>query len=174
MSFQSFRKHKCARFSCTMYLFLRFFFFLFPRQEFAKLAVSLSGRFTGNPSKLLGPDADEPEEEEAVEEEVDDESGGGASAAASRSPKRVRFSEAHRLMEVIARIETDCNLVPVGAFVVTPTHQIVRDSSFGGLSASEANQLERYAHFRKPLHPSRRAILSRVCMHEDLWSFFFL
>ncbi len=132
--------------------------------EMDRKAAAIGGRFVGNPSKLLGEDADAPPEEEEEEEGAAGEGGEeeGAAAAAPKKPRRVLFSEAHRLALTVARIDSSCGLVPVGAFVVTPTHHVVQDPLFAGLSATEATQLDRFAHFRVPTHPARRAVLARA------------
>lgn len=117
--------------------------------EFTKLAESTKGRFLGNPAKLLGPDADEPDEDA-----VDDDG--------NPLPKKVRFSEAHRLAHAVARIEHDTGVVPKGAFVVTPTHHIVEDAHYLGLNATEAGSLTSYVHFRPAEHPARAHALYKA------------
>ena len=112
-------------------------------EAFTKVASSLSGRFLGNPAKLLGPDADAPEEEDSLDEE------------GNPKPKTVRFSEAHRLAYVINNIDHDTGLVPKGAYVVSPTHFITENNLFIGLNATEATDLSSYYHFRKAEHPLR-------------------
>lgn len=110
--------------------------------DFSKLAAGIKGRFLGNPAKLLGPDAD------AAEEDGVDESG-------NPLPKKVRFSEAHRLAHTVSLIQHDTGVVPKGAYVVTPTHHIVADSHYAGLNATEAGSLSSYVHFRPAEHPAR-------------------
>lgn len=83
---------------------------------------------------------------------------------APEHPKAVRFAEAHRLAYAVHAIEQDCALVPRGAFVVTPTHHIVADPLFIGLSATEAGDLSQYFHFRKATHPSRAHALTKAAV----------
>jgi radial spoke head protein 9 len=118
-------------------------------EAFAKTAATISGRFLGNPAKLLGPDADAAEEEDAVDE------------AGNPKPKTVRFSEAHRLAFVVGRIDSDTGLVPRGAYAVSPTHHVVENTLFAGLSATEATSLAAYQHFRRATHPSRAHALHK-------------
>lgn len=119
-------------------------------EAFAKLAGGISGRFLGNPGKLLGPDADAAPEEEELDE------------AGNPKPKPARFSEAHRLAHTVAAIEADTGLVPRGAYVVTPTHHIVAEPMFVGLSGTEATSLDSYLHFRPAQHPSRAHALHKA------------
>jgi radial spoke head protein 9 len=74
-------------------------------------------------------------------------------------PAKPRFSEAVRLAATVAAIEHDTGVVPGGAYTVTPTHHVVPNPGFGGLSASEAGSLGSYAHFRRAEHPSRAGAL---------------
>jgi len=129
-------------------------------EEHVKAAVSVTGRFVGNPAKLLGPDADAADEEEE-EAEAEEEGGEEGAERAPKPPKRVKFSEAHRLRYAVGRIDSECGVVPRGAFAVTPTHHIVRSPAFAGLSASEADMLASYSHF-KPAEGARRGALARA------------
>jgi radial spoke head protein 9 len=124
--------------------------------EFTKLATGIMGRFLGNPAKLLGPDADQPEED-------------GVDDNGNPLPKKVRFSEAHRLAQVVGTIEHDTGVVPKGAFVVTPTHHIVEDAHYAGLNATEAGSLGSYMHFRPAEHPARAHALYKpgAIAHSD-------
>jgi len=58
--------------------------------------------------------------------------------------------ELDRLTYIVYAIENDCALAPLGAFKMTPTHQVRRNEAFRGLSAagSEGLQLKSYLHFR--------------------------
>lgn len=121
-------------------------------EEFQKIASTLSGRFLGNPTKLLGPDA----EAEDGEDELDEDG--------NPKPKRIRFSESHRLAYNIGQIEHECGVVPRGAYTVTPTHHIIPNQLFAGLCATEATQLSQYFHFRQAEHPARRHFLTKVAV----------
>jgi hypothetical protein len=58
------------------------------------------------------------------------------------------LTELDRLTFVVYAIENDCSIAPVGAFKMTPTHQVRRNEAFRGLSGSEAGQLQNFLHFR--------------------------
>lgn len=127
-------------------------------------AGSLTGRFTGNPGKKLGPDADEPEEEEEEPPAEGEEGAEGGADAAPRKPKKVKFSEAHRLHFVVKSIDRECGVVPRGSFAVTPTHRIVRNRAFAGISATEAAALASYVHFRPAEGAARKDLLARAAV----------
>jgi len=54
------------------------------------------------------------------------------------------FTELDRLAFVVRAIENDCNLAPVGAFKLTPTHELRYNDSFKGLPLTEVNKLGNY------------------------------
>ena len=45
-------------------------------------------------------------------------------------------------------IENDCQICPVGAYKMTPEHQVRRNEAFKGLSCEDAIRLDSYMHFR--------------------------
>jgi hypothetical protein len=47
-------------------------------------------------------------------------------------PKKVRFTESHRLAYLVANIDREVSVVPRGAYVVTPTHYIIRNAAYEG------------------------------------------
>ena len=69
------------------------------------------------------------------------------------------FSELDRLTTVVHAIENDCQICPVGAFKMTPEHQVRRNEAFGGLSGESGMQLENYLHFRNVQDEQKRAEL---------------
>lgn len=127
----------------------------------AKLQVS---RFTGNPSKLLGPDADAEEDEPEEETPEGEEGAEPAEDAPPKKPRRVKFSEAHRLHFTCRRIDSECGVVPRGAFAVTPTHHVVVNRSFVGISATDANNIGSYCHFRPATGAARKGALARAAV----------
>jgi radial spoke head protein 9 len=51
------------------------------------------------------------------------------------------LTELDRLTFVIYAIENDCSIAPVGAFKMTPTHQVRRNEAFRGLAGVDAGSL---------------------------------
>jgi len=62
--------------------------------------------------------------------------------------KPTNLTELDRLSYTVRSIEVDCQLLPVGAIKMTPSHEIRYNESFAGLSIQDANKLEFYQHFR--------------------------
>ena len=126
-----------------------------------KFIDTLSTYFLGEPNKLLNAkegdaeDADEPPAD-ADPVDADDDASNAASKKAKDSdeseeeeikvPKR-NLTEVNRLALIVNAIENDCHICPVGAFRMTPHHELRRDESFRGVCAGD-NRLENYAHFR--------------------------
>jgi len=81
---------------------------------------------------------------EEEEEEEDDEDEG-----AVKAPKPERFSELHRLAFVVEQIDSETAVVPRGAFIVSATHQVLRNTAFTGLTRVEAGDLGNFFHFRR-------------------------
>jgi len=54
------------------------------------------------------------------------------------------FTELDRLAFVVRAIENDCALAPVGAFKLTPTHELRYNDSFKGLSLADVGKLHNY------------------------------
>jgi len=47
------------------------------------------------------------------------------------------FTELDRLAYVVRAVENDCSVAPVGAFKLTPTHELRYNDSFKGLALNE-------------------------------------
>jgi radial spoke head protein 9 len=60
----------------------------------------------------------------------------------------IKLLELDRLVYVVLAIENDCSICPVGAYKLTPVHQVRRNESFKGLSKQEFLDLGNYLHFR--------------------------
>lgn len=56
------------------------------------------------------------------------------------------LTELDRLTFIVFAIENDCSIAPVGAFKMTPLHQVRRNEAFRGLQADQ--DLQSYLHFR--------------------------
>jgi len=125
-------------------------------EEFSAKANAVQGPFKGDPTELLG----EEDEEEEEEEEDEDEEG-------EAKPKKIKFSEMHRLAHVVAQIDADTAVVPRGAFIMGATHYIERNTAWGGLSASEAQDMSNYFHFRQATGLMQKSVLERRGMVQS-------
>ncbi len=63
------------------------------------------------------------------------------------------YTELDRLSSVVHAVEEECQVVPLGALKMLPTHEIIRNPNFKGLKIEEANKLPHFLHFRKPKNP---------------------
>lgn len=123
-------------------------------------AEKFNSLFTGEPEKILVAAA-EPEAQEAVSdhgEEVEKDS--LASTEEEKIPAK-NFTELDRLAYVVRAIEQDNSVVPEGAFRMTPSHELVRNAAFEGLSREALRDISKYAHFRNVQLPEKREQLDR-------------
>jgi radial spoke head protein 9 len=88
-----------------------------------------TGMFAGDPTLIL----DMEEKPEPAEGEVAPEV----------------FSEIHRLTWTIGNIDRDTAIVPRGAFIVAPSHEVIKNKGYEGLDFEAAGKLESFFHFRK-------------------------
>ena len=84
--------------------------------------------------------------EDEDEEEDDDED---EEESAPKAAKPEKFSELHRLAFVVEQIDVDTAVVPRGAYIVSATHQVLRNTAFTGLTRVEAGDLGNFFHFRR-------------------------
>lgn len=114
-------------------------------EEFETKASGRTARLKGDPSLV--------DEKDEVEEEEDED-----------APKKVVFSESHRLAYAIKQIDADTAVVPRGAYMVTATHTVARNKGFEGLDAAGAASLDGYFHYREPVELRRKTALERSGM----------
>jgi len=106
------------------------------------------GRFSGNPSQKMRDPRNvlaEGDEEPLDEEEAFDEEDGED----RKLPER-KLTEVERLAFAVDQIDSECCVVPRGAWVMTATGDIRRNGAFAGLSLSDAGKLDNYCLFRPP------------------------
>ena len=152
-----------------------------PMPEQDAFIDSCASYFLGEPNKLLN-QKEGAEEEEAAQEEppVEEEEGEeGAEKAAKDSqeseeeeikvPKR-NLTELNRLALVVNAIENDCHVCPLGAFKMTPQHELCRAEAFRGLCKDEARKLDNYQHFRNVQCKDKHELLDKADapFHKDV------
>lgn len=110
--------------------------------------------FTGDPARLLSGKAPEEGEEAPAEEVAEEEEGETKPKDSEESeeeeikvPKK-NLTELDRLATIVMAIENDCQICPLGAYRLTPEHQMRRASAFSGLNGDTAQDLSSYMHFR--------------------------
>lgn len=107
--------------------------------KLAKTLATFNGLFTGEHDKILK-EADGSDGQEAYVFEND-------TLVVTNKGKNI--TELDRLAHVVNEIEGQCHLVPEGAVKLTPLHEIRRNEAFTGLNKEDAQDLSKYAHFRK-------------------------
>ena len=80
------------------------------------------------------------------------------------------FYELDRLAYVVRSIETECQLVPIGAYKLTPNHELRLNEAFVGLNLNEAADIGNYQHFRNPISEDKKAF---ICKKKKKIFFFF-
>lgn len=105
--------------------------------------VGANGMFEGDPSFI-------------VEAEVPEAAEGEEPPAA--------LTELHRLAATVSAIDADTAAVPRGAWIVSPTHQIVKNVAYTGLNFEAAGQLTSYHHFREASNPETVQALQKPGM----------
>jgi radial spoke head protein 9 len=73
--------------------------------------------------------------------------------------KAKNFTELDRLSLVVHQIDQDCHVVPVGAYKMIPTHELIDNPAFLGLRVAQATALDHYAHLRAPTHPDKKILI---------------
>ena len=76
-------------------------------------------------------------------------------------PPPQNFLELDRLVYTVRAIEVDCQTVPIGAFKMTPSHEMRYDDEFKGLSIKDSNNLKFYQHFRNPCSIEKQEMMSK-------------
>eukprot|EP00937_MAST-01D_sp_MAST-1D-sp2_P005048 g5048.t1 len=114
----------------------------------ARLAkASPADMFEGDPSFII-------EEAEAPE-------------AAEGAEPPAPLTELQRLASTVAAIDADTATVPRGAWIVSPTHQVVKNVSYTGLNFEAAAKLESYYHFREAKDAETVQALQKPGMVRD-------
>lgn len=121
------------------------------KPELAELPDQLQPKFVQEAQKHLrkpfnGDPAVGPDGEEAVAE--DDEEG-------------EVYCEKHRLAYVVRQIDDNVSIVPRGAYIVTPSHRVLKNPAFEGLSHSMSSSLKSFYHFRQPVTLKSMGALER-------------
>ncbi len=75
--------------------------------------------------------------------------------------KKGGVTELDRLAYVIATVEKECQIVPVGALKMNPLREVRRNEGFKGLRGPAATSLDNYVHFRSVLSKEKRDLIDR-------------
>ena len=134
--------------------------------------------FFGEPEKILievKPPDEEGGEPNPPEENPDEKSGekkADLDESVEEKPVLIpkNFTELDRLSYVVQAIDNDTNVVPVGAFKLTPDHELQRNLYFKGLNKDESSCPEKYYHFRNVQEQEKKELLNRPdsVFHSDV------
>ncbi len=75
--------------------------------------------------------------------------------------KTKNFTELDRLSLIVNQIEHDCQVVPLGAYKMIPTHEIVHNPNFRGLKIEQSKSLDCYVHLRAPEIGDKKLIVGK-------------
>lgn len=78
----------------------------------------------------------------------------------NKPPIPTFFTELDRLTYVVRAVENDCAAVPIGAFKLTPAHELRYDDNYTGLTPEEALSFTNWQHFRAPQADSKKEIIA--------------
>lgn len=67
---------------------------------------------------------------------------------------------------LIHLVDHDCQVVPLGAFTMLPTHELIRDPAFRGLKMDQATNIQNYAHLRAPEQKDKQIL---ICTFRLNW-----
>lgn len=122
------------------------------KEEDQEFVERFNMNFSGEHDKILV----EAAEVDERDDEVDDIVPGDNEKLASKN-----FTELDRLSYVVRTICKDCQAVPIGAFRITPGHELTRNKYFEGLSLGQIKDIKSYSHFRSVQFPEKREMIDR-------------
>ncbi|XP_044141270.1 radial spoke head protein 9 homolog isoform X1 [Bufo gargarizans] len=118
-----------------------------PTDDVIGEAQLIKGRFIGDPAH---------EYEHTVRSKA------GEGSAVYEEEVMKHFKEESRLVATIAMIDREAAVAPRGAFLKNPLGQVNVNSSFRGLTVSEAKRLSSFFHFTPTLHPKKKSLLEKA------------
>ncbi|KAL4462089.1 hypothetical protein ABPG74_000934 [Tetrahymena malaccensis] len=140
--------------------------------EYRAQVDSFRNLFTGDHKFVLIPlPEDQQAEEQNQEQPEGEEKPEDSDEEENIKVKPKAFTELDRLAYVVRAIENDCALVPVGAFKLTPTHELRYNDSFRGASLDSVSNINTYQHFRAPQSEEKKKFIAR---DDALFHFNFL
>ncbi|KAJ8508722.1 hypothetical protein ON010_g18842 [Phytophthora cinnamomi] len=104
------------------------------------MAAAMTSRLKGDPAFLIG-DSGEPQNQDEGE---------------------APFCEFDRLAYIVEEIDHATSVVPLGAYIVSPMHQVIANPSFNGLTWDQSLQIYNFFHFRHPDLPERAQIIENA------------
>ena len=122
-------------------------------QAEAKLAEQFNSYFSGEHDKILV-EVGRPTVPQYARDEDEEDS-------IPQDSRSKNFTELERLSVIVRSIESDCQLVPEGAYLLTPAHELGPNPHFKGLSRLQLRDQGKYYHFRPVKSLEKRELLDR-------------
>lgn len=63
---------------------------------------------------------------------------------------------------VVSIIDNECQVVPIGAYKMIPTHELVANPDFRGLKIQNSKTLDNYLHLRPPQLEEQRTLIGML------------
>jgi len=67
---------------------------------------------------------------------------------------------------VVHQIDFECQVVPLGAYKIIPTHEIVRNPNFRGLKIDQSRNLDNYLHLRHPVNLDKKLLICNYTLMQ--------
>lgn len=131
-----------------------------PRLEFADRAARIDDYFSGQHEKNLFKGSSEPQK--AVDVGGED-----------HFVRNKNFTELDRLSLLVHQVEHDCQIVPLGAYKMIPTHELVPNPNFRGLKIEQSKSLDSFVHLRAPELTEKKLLVGTLAFIQKaikLWS----
>jgi radial spoke head protein 9 len=123
-------------------------------EKMKKESKLAKGRFTGDPSYEF--------EHVEIKKTISD------NEEVQEEEETTTIKEEDRLSSVIAEIDDDVCIVPRGAYMKSPTGQVMTNRSFEGLSVSESVKFSSFLHFREPKWLPEKSLLQKANMDRSI------
>ena len=76
--------------------------------------------------------------------------------------KTKAFTELDRLSIVVCLVDHSCQVVPLGAYKMLPTHELIKNPCFRGLKICDAIKPCHYVHLRAPEHKEKQLLIGNI------------
>lgn len=80
--------------------------------------------------------------------------------------KQKNFTELDRLSIFVHLVDAECQVVPVGAYKMIPTHELIKNPDFRGLKIDQSQSLDNYLHLRAPTHQDKKILIGTSLLIE--------
>jgi len=145
--------------------------------EYRKEAETNVSLFSGEHDKIIIEVKQPEEEEENQEAKAEGSQEGGENLEGEEEEEKEEkippknFTELDRLAYVVRAVDVETSVVPLGAFKITPSHELRRNEAFRGLSQENVGLLHNYFHFRNVQSQAKKELLLRdeALFHQDFF-----